>query len=225
MGFAHGNAATGPRRRAALPHRDLSALGGGARWVGAVCTRLRCCIGCTCPAATSFCKVRPNDGTVRGTFALRSPVRPNPIGTSVAPAGRDRGRDGARPWARLPGRHAAAGSQAGPRAVHANRAAAARRCPGGRCASRLAPADEGAEQARRQQQGAGWLRHGRRVEHGEAREIGTRRVRQRCRRERSAGRTRPGRMRRAGLRCRCRRPAPVRRRRPGSAHRRRGPIE
>jgi len=25
-----------------------------------------------------------NDGTVRGTFALRSPVRPNPIGTSIA---------------------------------------------------------------------------------------------------------------------------------------------
>lgn len=24
-----------------------------------------------------------NDGTVRGTFALRSPVRPNPIGTSI----------------------------------------------------------------------------------------------------------------------------------------------
>ena len=25
-----------------------------------------------------------NDGTARGTFALRSPVRPNPIGTSIA---------------------------------------------------------------------------------------------------------------------------------------------
>ncbi len=25
-----------------------------------------------------------NDGTVRGTFALRTPVRPNPIGTSIA---------------------------------------------------------------------------------------------------------------------------------------------
>ena len=25
-----------------------------------------------------------NDGTVRGTFALRSPVRPNPLGTSIA---------------------------------------------------------------------------------------------------------------------------------------------
>ena len=25
-----------------------------------------------------------NDGTVRGTFSLRSPVRPNPIGTSIA---------------------------------------------------------------------------------------------------------------------------------------------
>lgn len=25
-----------------------------------------------------------NDGTVRGTFALRSPARPNPIGTSIA---------------------------------------------------------------------------------------------------------------------------------------------
>ena len=25
-----------------------------------------------------------SDGTVRGTFALRSPVRPNPIGTSIA---------------------------------------------------------------------------------------------------------------------------------------------
>ena len=25
-----------------------------------------------------------NDGTARGTFSLRSPVRPNPIGTSIA---------------------------------------------------------------------------------------------------------------------------------------------
>jgi tRNA (Thr-GGU) A37 N-methylase len=25
-----------------------------------------------------------NDGAVRGTFALRSPVRPNPIGTAIA---------------------------------------------------------------------------------------------------------------------------------------------
>jgi tRNA (Thr-GGU) A37 N-methylase len=25
-----------------------------------------------------------NDGTTRGTFSLRSPVRPNPIGTSIA---------------------------------------------------------------------------------------------------------------------------------------------
>ena len=25
-----------------------------------------------------------NDGSTRGTFALRSPVRPNPIGTSIA---------------------------------------------------------------------------------------------------------------------------------------------
>lgn len=33
-----------------------------------------------------------NDGTARGTFALRSPVRPNPIGTSIAALV---GRDGA----------------------------------------------------------------------------------------------------------------------------------
>ncbi|WP_185983373.1 tRNA (N6-threonylcarbamoyladenosine(37)-N6)-methyltransferase TrmO [Aureimonas mangrovi] len=34
-----------------------------------------------------------SDGTTRGTFALRSPVRPNPIGTSLV---RLLGRDGAR---------------------------------------------------------------------------------------------------------------------------------
>ncbi|MGE3150514.1 MAG: SAM-dependent methyltransferase [Pseudorhodoplanes sp.] len=34
-----------------------------------------------------------NDGTVRGTFSLRTPVRPNPIGTSIATLVRIEGRD------------------------------------------------------------------------------------------------------------------------------------
>ena len=36
-----------------------------------------------------------NDGAVRGTFSLRTPARPNPIGTSIAEPGSDRGTRGA----------------------------------------------------------------------------------------------------------------------------------
>ena len=57
-----------------------------------------------------------NNGETHGTFALRTPVRPNPIGTSIATLV-------AR--ARLPRRDAAARHQAGPHAVHADRPTAA----------------------------------------------------------------------------------------------------
>jgi len=40
-------------------------------------------IGCACCDGTSCCKAA-DDGNVRCTFALRSPVQPNPLGTSIA---------------------------------------------------------------------------------------------------------------------------------------------
>ena len=67
-----------------------------------------------------------NNQKTRGTFSLRSPVRPNPIGTSIVKFVEDRGqRDpGARP--RLPRRDAAVGHQARPLRIHAAGAATAR---------------------------------------------------------------------------------------------------
>ena len=64
-----------------------------------------------------------NDGSTRGTFALRSPVRPNPIGTSIAHLVSRDGNVllGARHG--LPRRHTTARSEAGPDAVHADRPA------------------------------------------------------------------------------------------------------
>ena len=53
-----------------------------------------------------------DDGTTRGTFALRSPVRPNPIGTSIVKRRRARTIDAAGARLRLPRRYAAARSQA-----------------------------------------------------------------------------------------------------------------
>ena len=63
-----------------------------------------------------------SDGRTRGTFSLRSPVRPNPIGTHSRPAHRHRGRlpRGARP--RLHRRHATDRPQARSRAVSTARA-------------------------------------------------------------------------------------------------------
>ena len=67
-----------------------------------------------------------NNQKTRGTFSLRSPVRPNPIGTSIVKLVGDRGQrhPGARP--RLPRRNAAARHQARPLRIHAAGAAAAR---------------------------------------------------------------------------------------------------
>ena len=42
-----------------------------------------CCIGWTRRGATSWCRRRVTTLEARGTFALRSPVRPNPIAASV----------------------------------------------------------------------------------------------------------------------------------------------
>ena len=68
-----------------------------------------------------------NNQKTRGTFSLRSPVRPNPIGTSIVKFVNDRGQrhSGARP--RLPRRNAAARRQARPLRVHPAGAAAGRR--------------------------------------------------------------------------------------------------
>ena len=53
-----------------------------------------------------------NDGNARGTFSLRSPVRPNPIGTSLAKLVGIEGNTRAGARARLPRRDAAARHQA-----------------------------------------------------------------------------------------------------------------
>ena len=70
-----------------------------------------------------------NDGTSRGTFSLRSPARPNPIGTAIAHLVGIEGRDRNGAGARLLRRHTAARSQTRSWAVYADRAAAARRFP------------------------------------------------------------------------------------------------
>ena len=71
-----------------------------------------CSIGWTGRAATSCCRCRVTTASERGTFALRSPVRPNPIAMSVVRLVRVDGTNavGGRP--RLPRRHAAARPQA-----------------------------------------------------------------------------------------------------------------
>ena len=51
-------------------------------------------------------------GVQHGTFALRSPARPNPIAMSVVRLLRDRGQQAGGGRARLPGRHAAHRHQA-----------------------------------------------------------------------------------------------------------------
>ena len=55
-----------------------------------------------------------NNKSTRGTFSLRSPVRPNPIGTSIVKLVGHRGQYGAGAGARLPRRNAAARPQARP---------------------------------------------------------------------------------------------------------------
>ena len=67
-----------------------------------------------------------NDQKTRGTFSLRSPVRPNPIGTSIVKFVKHRGQrhSGARP--RLPRRNAVARHQARPLRIHPAGPAAAR---------------------------------------------------------------------------------------------------
>ena len=61
-----------------------------------------------------------NDGAPHGTFSLRSPVRPNPLGTSLVQlVGASKGRRGAGACARYLRRDAAARHQAKPLPVHA----------------------------------------------------------------------------------------------------------
>jgi tRNA (Thr-GGU) A37 N-methylase len=47
-------------------------------------SELRCCTGCTYLGVISFSQSLADNGDAHGTFSLRSPVRPNPIGTSIA---------------------------------------------------------------------------------------------------------------------------------------------
>ena len=68
-----------------------------------------------------------NDGATRGTFALRSPVRPNPIGTTLATLVGREGSTLTGPGPRLPRRDAAHRPETGPLPVHAARAASSGR--------------------------------------------------------------------------------------------------
>lgn len=57
---------------------------GGGRWPGSRPARISsCCIGWTRRGAIWWSRSRRHYGEGRGTFALRSPVRPNPIAMSV----------------------------------------------------------------------------------------------------------------------------------------------
>jgi tRNA (Thr-GGU) A37 N-methylase len=66
-----------------------------------------------------------NDGSARGTFSLRSPVRPNPIGTSIARLISIEGPVIFGAWPRLHRRNPAYRYQAGTQSVHAHCTAAA----------------------------------------------------------------------------------------------------
>jgi tRNA (adenine37-N6)-methyltransferase len=69
-----------------------------------------------------------NDGETRGTFSLRSPVRPNPIGTALfSGLGRAEGVDAPGQGSRLLRQNAAHRLETRPLPVHAARAASARR--------------------------------------------------------------------------------------------------
>ena len=81
--IAAGNPAAGPSRRPGLPPGDFRALGAGDQRCRFLLDTSRCSTGCTSRAATSCCKARRTTATTRGAFSLRSPVRPNPIGTSI----------------------------------------------------------------------------------------------------------------------------------------------
>ena len=78
-----------------------------------------------------------NDGATRGTFSLRSPVRPNPIGTALVTLVDARGADALRQRPGLPRPDAAHRPETRPLPVHA-----ARPAPAGRLSRR----DEGAAQ-------------------------------------------------------------------------------
>ena len=67
-----------------------------------------------------------NNKATRGTFSLRSPVRPNPIGTSIVKLVGIEGIDGAGARPRLPRRDAADRSETRPLRIHAAGAAASR---------------------------------------------------------------------------------------------------
>ena len=81
-----------PRVRRGLHHRGRSALGAGAEGRRDLLAISWCSTGWTRRGATSWCRCRAITATGRGTFALRSPVRPNPIAMSVVQAGQGRGQ-------------------------------------------------------------------------------------------------------------------------------------
>ena len=89
--------------------------------------QIRFSIGCTSSRRDLVRQSPANDGETRGTFALRSPVRPNPIGTSLVTLVGRHGPTLQRQRPRLPRWDSAHRPQAGPLPVHAARPAPARR--------------------------------------------------------------------------------------------------
>ena len=90
----------GARDRRGLHHRARSALGAGAAGHRDAARTWSCSTGWTGRGATSWSRCRAIYGKGRGTFALRSPVRPNPIAHERGQAGQGRGQHGSR-WSAL----------------------------------------------------------------------------------------------------------------------------
>ena len=121
-GFTARDAAAGTRRPANLPRSSCS-----SRWVAALdgiegCSSAsRSSTGSACRAVISSRQSPRDNGQTRGTFALRSAVRPNPIATSIVILDHIDGPNLVRPRPRLPRPHATARPQARPHAVRPTR--------------------------------------------------------------------------------------------------------
>ena len=83
-----------PRIRRRLHHRGRSALGAGAQRRGEPAATWWCSIGWTKSRRDLVLQVPRHYGVERGTFALRSPARPNPIALSVVRLMRSRRQHG-----------------------------------------------------------------------------------------------------------------------------------
>ena len=76
------DAAAGASRRPGLPARDFRAVGAGAEGVDFY-SNLEVIYWLHLSRRDLVLQSPKNNKSTRGTFSLRSPVRPNPIGTSI----------------------------------------------------------------------------------------------------------------------------------------------